>query len=114
MRSLGSAIFKEYTMSALPLIGQIITGPDNLTGTRQTSELIPLDQRILNSVSDTALDVRNQKQMVLNEISKGDLLSDPQKLIFLQKEVSDATIGVSLISALSRKATNTVETLLKS
>ncbi|EDJ8986960.1 TPA: type III secretion system inner rod subunit SctI [Salmonella enterica] len=101
-------------MSISPLMGQVIAGPDNLTGSHQTSEVIPLEQRILNSVADTAFDVRNEKQMVLNEISQGDLLSDPQKLIFLQKEVSDATINVSLISALSRKATNTVETLLKS
>lgn len=101
-------------MSILPLMGQTIAGTEDLTGSRQTSEEISLDQRILNSVSDTALDVRRQKQMVLNEISQGNLLADPQKLIFLQKEVSDATIGVSLISALSRKATNTMETLLKS
>jgi hypothetical protein len=73
-----------------------------------------LDERMLQSFSQSALSLGSERQEVMQSITtEPGKLSDPGHLFALQQRISDYNLQVSLTSAVTRKAVSAVETLLR-
>lgn len=73
-----------------------------------------LDERMLQSFSQSALSLGHERQEVMQSITtEPGKLSDPGHLFALQQRISDYNLQVSLTSAVTRKAVSAVETLLR-
>lgn len=81
------------------------------------------DAESLNSSLDDVMKNAFSKLMAESYLEKSDVLesianpvnsTDPEKLFEYQKRVQQYNIDLSMISALTRKAVNTVDTLLRS
>ncbi len=75
--------------------------------------LIPLEDIVRNAYSASA--VKNERDRMSIDAIMNDPagLSNPAVLADLQNRLGDYTIYVSLVSTIARKATTTVETLIK-
>ncbi|WAT10898.1 type III secretion system inner rod subunit SctI [Rouxiella badensis] len=72
-----------------------------------------LDQKLISTLANSIEKYVMQKQQVLRKINNADSVTSPQALFEIQQKTADYNIEVSLISALTRKATSAVETLLR-
>jgi hypothetical protein len=72
-----------------------------------------LDQKLISTLANSIEKYDMQKQQVLRKINNADSVTSPQALFEIQQKTADYNIEVSLISALTRKATSAVETLLR-
>ncbi|CAM3561107.1 hypothetical protein BS639_15275 [Rouxiella silvae] len=81
---------------------------NNLDNTQLT-----LDQQLISVYANNAEKFNAQKQHVLGQLSSVNSPSSPEQLFSIQQQTADYNIEVSLISALTRKATSAVETLLR-
>ncbi|MCC3701517.1 type III secretion system inner rod subunit SctI [Rouxiella badensis] len=75
--------------------------------------LTTLDQKLISTLANSIEKYDMQKQQVLRKINNADSVTSPQALFEIQQKTADYNIEVSLISALTRKATSAVETLLR-
>lgn len=78
------------------------------------TEIVSLDDRLLQAFSNSAITAAVSKQTITNRIEDPDLVTDPKELAISQEMISDYNLYVSMISALTRKGVGAVETLLRS
>ena len=74
---------------------------------------LTLDQQLVSAYANNAEMFHTRKQHVLSQLSSANPPSSPEQLFSIQQQTADYNIEVSLISALTRKATSAVETLLR-
>ena len=73
-----------------------------------------IDDVMKNALSKLMAESYLEKSDVLESIANPVNSTDPEKLFEYQKRVQQYNIDISMISALTRKAVNTVDTLLRS
>ena len=78
-----------------------------------TSEYVSLEDNLIATYAANVQDFDQRKQHVLNLVSSSGSVTSPETLFAIQQQTADYNIEVSLISALTRKATGAVETLLR-
>ncbi|KQN51800.1 hypothetical protein ASE93_01160 [Serratia sp. Leaf50] len=74
---------------------------------------LTLDQQLVSAYANNADNYHERKQHVLGQLNGAHSTSSPEQLFAIQQQTADYNIEVSLISALTRKATSAVETLLR-
>ncbi|MFQ6283757.1 type III secretion system inner rod subunit SctI [Yersinia enterocolitica] len=77
------------------------------------NEVLPLDDRIIQSFAKTAVQTENTKNTALQNIQNPQQGLSPEKLIESQEVLANYNIEVSLISTIARKSVGAVETLLR-
>lgn len=82
--------------------------------TEALSSNTSLDDVMKNAFSKLMAESYLEKSDVLESIANPVNSTDPEKLFEYQKRVQQYNIDISMISALTRKAVNTVDTLLRS
>ncbi|GGY23888.1 type III secretion system inner rod subunit SctI [Paludibacterium paludis] len=80
----------------------------------EDATVMPLEDRVMQAMADTTVEGTKLRGDILKSISEPGALSSPDKLMKLQVMTSNYSLEVSYISTMARKATNVVETLLKS
>lgn len=75
--------------------------------------LIPLEDIVRNAYSTAAVKTDRDKMAIDLLANDPGAIADPEKLAILQDRLGDYTIYISLVSTMARKATTTVETLIK-
>lgn len=82
--------------------------------TPQESDVVSLDDRLIQAFSRSAVDLGMEKDSILNRLENPAAITDPAELYSLQLRSSNYNLEVSLISTLTRKAVGAVEGLLRS
>ncbi len=72
-----------------------------------------LEHKLIAAYAENSSKYDLQKQHVMNLVSNTNSTSSPEALFAIQQKTADYNIEISLISALTRKATSAVETLLR-
>lgn len=72
-----------------------------------------LEHKLITAYAESSNKYDLQKQHVMNLVSNTNSTSSPEALFAIQQQTADYNIEISLISALTRKATSAVETLLR-
>ncbi len=75
--------------------------------------LVPLEQIVRDAYSAASVKTEQDKIAIDKIMSDPGALSNPAILADLQNRLGDYTIYVSFISTLAKKATTTIETLIK-
>lgn len=78
-----------------------------------SGEAESLDSLMLRAMAEATAESGMEKDAVMQAIQQPAITSNPEELFKIQQATSDYNIKVSLISALTRKATTAVETLLR-
>ncbi len=95
-------------------INSLLRTHNNLTEPElNTENLVPIEDIVRNAYSDATVKTEQEKIAIDTIMSNASALSNPAVLADLQNRLGDYTIYVSLVSTLARKATTTVETLIK-
>ncbi|WAT02675.1 type III secretion system inner rod subunit SctI [Rouxiella chamberiensis] len=74
---------------------------------------ITLEDKMISAYAAGVQQYDLRKQHVLDLVNAAGSVSSPETLFAIQQQTADYNIEVSLISALTRKATGAVETLLR-
>lgn len=82
--------------------------------THQETDIISLDDRLIQAFSQSAVNYGTEKDSILARIENPDAVTDPAELFELQLRSSNYNLEVSLLSTLTRKAVGAVEGLLRS
>lgn len=82
--------------------------------TPQETDVVSLDNRLIQAFSRSAVDLGMEKDSILNQLEKPSAVTNPAELYSLQLRSSNYNLEVSLISTLTRKAVGAVEGLLRS
>lgn len=82
--------------------------------TRQETDVVSLDDRLIQSFSKSAVNLGMEKDAILARLQQPNAVTDPADLFSLQLRSSNYNLEVSLISTLTRKAVGAVEGLLRS
>lgn len=82
--------------------------------THQESDVVSLDDRLIQAFSRSAVDLGMEKDSILDRLENPAAITDPAELYSLQLRSSNYNLEVSLISTLTRKAVGAVEGLLRS
>ncbi|GAB3629540.1 hypothetical protein PTE30175_01242 [Pandoraea terrae] len=77
----------------------------------EVTSSMSLEKRMIQAYADASVSFENERRGI-TELLGGKL--DPATALSLQVKTADYNLGVSLISALARKVTGAVETLLRS
>lgn len=85
-----------------------------LDNTRQDTDIVSLDARLIDSFSRSAVSLGTEKEAILSRLENPAAITDPAELFSLQLRSSNYNLEVSLISTLTRKAVGAVEGLLRS
>ncbi len=80
----------------------------------EDATVMPLEDRMVKAMADTTVEGAEQRNAILQMVAQPGALSRPDSLMKLQTMTSNYNLQVSYISTMARKATNVVETLLKS
>lgn len=82
--------------------------------TPQASDVVSLDDRLIQAFSRSAVDLGMEKDSILDRLENPAAITNPAELYSLQLRSSNYNLEVSLISTLTRKAVGAVEGLLRS
>lgn len=77
------------------------------------NESTSLEQRLIATYVENSGKYESQKHQVMSLVSDISAATTPETLFAIQQQTADYNIEVSLISALTRKATGAIETLLR-
>lgn len=78
-----------------------------------SSDYVNLEDNLIATYAAGVADFDRRKQHVLDLVNSSSSVTSPETLFAIQQQTADYNIEVSLISALTRKATGAVETLLR-
>lgn len=82
--------------------------------TRQETDVVSLDDRLIQAFSRSAVNFGMEKDSILARLEHPAAVTNPAELFSLQLRSSNYNLEVSLISTLTRKAVGAVEGLLRS
>lgn len=91
-----------------------ITSSSYLDITGNESQIVSLDDRLIEAFSNNAVRIGQEQTSILSQLDRPAELSDPAVLFELQQRTANYNLEVSMISTLTRKAVGAVETLLRS
>lgn len=98
-------------MNNIEQIGRLFSGHREMSPSINDSST--LEQRLIEAYIESSGKYDLQKQQVMDLVNGINSATSPETLFAIQQKTADYNIEVSLISALTRKATGTVETLLR-
>lgn len=79
----------------------------------EQDDALPLEELMRHAVSHNAVELSQQKALVLEMANDPAYTSNSEMLSRIQEGVSQYNLTLSLYSALSRKAVNAIDTLLR-
>nr|ULG19986.1 type III secretion system needle complex proteinPrgJ [Yersinia frederiksenii] len=99
-------------VNSIQSMGELIDSYQDMSDLNNS--VMPLDDRIIQSFAQKAVQSENTKSMLLQYIENTGQNISPEKLIEMQELAANYNIEVSLISTIARKSVGAVETLLRS
>lgn len=79
----------------------------------QTSNVVNLDDRILNKIADATLYSEAVKDNIIQSVNSKSIIS-PDELLNAQQKTLTYSVEIGIINSIVRKGVSTVETLLRS
>ena len=90
-----------------------ISGTQIVDISPKDSEVVSLDDRLRDVFSEKSVETQTEYLNIMAKVNDPDFVSSPGGLFELQVRLGEYKQEVELISALSRKAVATAETLLR-
>jgi len=81
--------------------------------TPSQTDFLPLDERLRDMFASSAVNTQNEQASIMAKVNDPDILSSPGGVLELQVALGEYRYKVETISALTRKAVSTAETLLR-
>lgn len=79
----------------------------------EQADALPLEDILRQAVAHNAVEISQQKSLVLKMANDPTYTSNPEMLSRIQEGASQYNLTVSLYSAMTRKAVNAIDTLIR-